>query len=445
MLNKQILQNGLNDAVTDVRLKSLKELMEKTEAEKGEKPRRGCDVNNHIHTVYSFSPYSPSKAVWMAYNAGLCMAGIMDHDSISGAEEFIAAGKIAGVATTIGVECRVSFSGTALAERTINNPDQASIAYVALHGIPHNRIDEVKRYFKPFTLYRNMRNKEMTEKLNSIFSAYGIKLDFENDVIPMSKMYEGGSITERHLLYALSLRLISHFGMGGRLLDFLKTNLSLEVSAKAEGYLMDPTNPYYAYDLLGILKSGLVEQFYVNATVECPDVDDFIAFSREIDAISAYPYLGDVEASVTGDKKKQKFEDSYLDLLFTVVKEKGFNAITYMPSRNSDRQLERIRGLCGSYGFFQISGEDINSPRQPFICENMRKEEFRNLSDSAWALIGHEAAAEKTGIGMFSPTAAANYPDLESRISLYREFGLQTFQSPGSDIKILMNRGNLDV
>ena len=30
------------------------------------RPAQGKDVNNHIHTTYSFSPYSPTAAVWFA-------------------------------------------------------------------------------------------------------------------------------------------------------------------------------------------------------------------------------------------------------------------------------------------------------------------------------------------------------------------------------------------
>ena len=52
-------------------------------------PPEGRDVNNHIHTTYSFSPYSPTAAVWFARAAGLCTCGLMDHDSIAGAEEFL--------------------------------------------------------------------------------------------------------------------------------------------------------------------------------------------------------------------------------------------------------------------------------------------------------------------------------------------------------------------
>ena len=52
-------------------------------------------INNHIHTTYSFSPYSPTAAVWFARAAGLCTCGLMDHDSIAGAEEFLAAAEAA--------------------------------------------------------------------------------------------------------------------------------------------------------------------------------------------------------------------------------------------------------------------------------------------------------------------------------------------------------------
>ena len=42
-----------------------------------EKPvRRENDANNHIHTIYSFSPYSPTKAAYMAYKK---IQNVKDH------------------------------------------------------------------------------------------------------------------------------------------------------------------------------------------------------------------------------------------------------------------------------------------------------------------------------------------------------------------------------
>ena len=61
-----------------------------------------------------------------------------------------------------------------------------------------------------------------------------------------------------------------------------------------------------------------------------------------------------------------------------------------MPTRNTPAQLTRLRGLCEQYGMFQISGEDINSPRQSFIIRAMENPMFRNLIDATWKLIEHE-------------------------------------------------------
>lgn len=420
----QKLIEGLNHDDVNIRLDSLRKLKEAINRGEIASPAAGNDVNNHIHTTYSFSPYSPTKAIWMAYNAGLKTAGIMDHDSISGAMEFIEAGRIIGIATTIGVECRADFSRTSLAGRRINNPDQKSNAYIAFHGIPHSKIEAVKDFFAPYLAQRIKRNILMVDRINDIMKPFGIILDFEKDVKPLSRYEEGGSITERHILFALSLKLVELLGKGRKMVEFLEDKLGLKLSAKVLGYLMEEDNPYYEYDLLGALKSDMVELFYIDATAECPDIRTAVCFCKEIGAISAYAYLGDVVDSVTGDKKSQKFEDDYLDELFDVLKDIGFNAVTYMPSRNTMAQLKRVKSLCEKHGFFQISGEDINSPRQSFVCAALKNPEFANLYDSTWALIGHEkAATEDIERSMFSKKTITEYPDLNERIRVYKQIG----------------------
>jgi len=384
------------------------------------------EVNNHIHTKYSFSPYTPTMAVVMAYSAGLSTAGIMDHDSISGAEEFIKAGELVGMSTTIGIECRASVSSTELNGRRINNPDQNSVIYMALHGVPHTQIKKVSEFFAPYIEKRNERNKKMIENINKLFQPYGINIDFENDVVPLSEYKNGGSITERHLLYALANKVIDKYGKGKACADFFKNDMKLVLSQKLEEYLCDEENIHYAYDVLGLLKSDLISRIYIDATDECPDVRDVIAFSKQIGAISAYAYLGDVGDSVTGDKKAQKFEDDYIDLLFDTISGLGFDAVTYMPSRNTKQQLSKIMELCDKFNLFQISGEDINSSRQKFICEKLREPEFKHLCDSTWALIGHERAATKNlEDGMFSEKAKKNYPDIKSRVEYFKKLGLE--------------------
>ncbi|MDD2533272.1 MAG: PHP domain-containing protein [Eubacteriales bacterium] len=414
----------LNSPLRVDRLDALRQL--KAALDRGEiaKPELSRDVNNHIHTHYSFSPYSPTKAVWMAYQAGLVTAGLMDHDSISGAREFIAAGNIMNFPTTIGCEIRVSFADTELEGRRINNPDQNTVAYIALHGIPHSEIQAVDKFLEPIRKARGLRNRKMINLLNQHLADSGLALDYDRDILPLSARAEGGEVTERHLLFGLALLLLKHFPHPAELLGFIHSQLGLSIGDKLSAQLTDLANPHRAYDLLGLLKSELVEQFYVAADdAECPRVSEVVAFAKTHGIILAYPYLGDVGDSVTGDKKTQKFEDDYLPVLFDLLANLGFTAVTYMPSRNTREQLIRLRSLCEKHQFYQISGEDINQPRQSFVCQAMRDPLFENLYDAAWALIGHErlATASLSG-GLFSQESLAEQPDLQARIEKYRDF-----------------------
>ena len=400
-------------------LENLKELI-KTEPQ----PETGRDVNNHIHTTYSFSPYSPTAAVWFARAAGLCTCGLMDHDSIAGAEEFLAAAEAAHMSATIGIECRVSFANTPFADRKLNNPDQKGVVYMALHGVPHNKAAEINAFFAPYRAKRNERNMKMVAAINEMMGKYGVTIDFEKDVLPLSNFAKGGSVTERHLSSALAYKMLEVIGRGDKLVKFIHEELQLPLSGKIEGYLTDESNPHMMYDLLGWIKSQLISKFYIDATDECPDVRDVLALSDRVGAISAYAYLGDVGDSVTGDKRAQKFEDDFLDELVEYVAKLGYKAITYMPSRNTKAQLHRLRALCEKYKLFQISGEDINQPRQSFVCEAQRDPEFNNLYDATWALIAHEwRATENPDDGFFSAKSIEKWPDLNDRIAAFSQFG----------------------
>ena len=126
----------------------------------------------------------------------------------------------------------------------------------------------------------------MIQKINDIFKDYNIQLDFDKEVIPLSQYHDGGSITERHLLFALSKKIVRSFGNGQKLVDFLKIDLGIDIKPKIEKYLLDENNDFYEYDLLGVLKSDLVDKIYIDATLECPDVRRFWPLLKRL-----VPYL----------------------------------------------------------------------------------------------------------------------------------------------------------
>ena len=374
--------NLLNAPTREARIANLREVL-KTTTFPEMVPQY---INNHIHTTYSFSPYSPTAAVYAARMEGLCTAGIIDHDSISGAEEFLEAAEIIGIPVTIGMEARISMDGTRLEGRRTNNPDQVGVSYMTIQSVPHDKINRLTEFFKPYQAARHERNRKMIAKINELV---GVALDYDRDVLPLSQAADNGGVTERHLMYALAIELVKQVGKGQPMIDKL-TSLGMNLSEKQKALLNDTEYPFYEYDVLGMLKGTFVPKIFIDATTECPNLKEMVKLCNDIDAFLCYAYLGDVGDSVTGDKKAQKFEDDYLDDVFECLKEEGVKAVTYMPTRNTPAQLERLRGLCDQYGMFQISGEDINTPRQSFIIKAMENPMFQNLIDATWKLIEHE-------------------------------------------------------
>jgi hypothetical protein len=414
----------LNAPTAAERLAALRDLARR-ERDAGA-PARGQEVNNHVHTFYSFSPYSPAAAAERAHAAGLLAVGVMDHDSIAGASEMREAGRIIGISTTCGFELRVNATGTSLEGRKLNNPDSPNVLYMTVHGIPARSVSAAARFLKPIQASREARDKLMVEKLAGVLPGYGIDpLDWRTDVWEASRASEGGSITERHILHAVAKKVVDNVGKGRRLVSFLKDSLGLSLSPRLESWLGDEANPNLLYDLLGLLKSSFLSKVFIQPDrTECIPVREAVELAEQIGGIPCYAYLGDVTDSPTGDKKAEKFEDSFLDDLMVECMRLGFRAITYMPPRNTREQLRRVQQLCLRHGFMEISGVDINSPRQSFNCPELTRPEFAHLLDATWALIAHERLVEEDErLGLFHPANPLAGLSLAERIREYAAKG----------------------
>jgi hypothetical protein len=389
-------------------------------------------TNNHIHTFYSFSPYSPSMAALRSREAGLEVAGSVDHDSIAAAREMTAACAVLGLGSVTGCELRVTMrelpdgSRLSFAGRKINNPDSPGLAYMTIQGLSASRIEELQSFLAPIRNARRERMRRMTEAASLVLSVAGIEsLDFERDVLARSKAAEGGGVTERHLLAAVARKLIARFGTGARLLDGLERSLGIRASPKAAALISGSAGEELVYDVLGLLKTDFLDRVFEQPSGdECPDAASVVAFALSIGAVPAYAYLGDVVDSPTGDKRAEKFEDDFLEELFAALSELRFAAVAYMPPRNTSAQIERVRRLCVEYGLMQISGVDINSPRQIFDCPELVLPEFANLRDSAWALAAHERLSNiDPRAALFSDDNPLAQLSIEGRIEAYARAG----------------------
>jgi hypothetical protein len=416
-------------AAREERLAALKALLRDVPEERpggAAVPRASGEINNHIHTIYSFSPYSPSMAAYRSRAAGLAVAGSVDHDSVGAAEEMLDACAILGIGGTVGFELRVSCADSPFSGRKLNNPDSLGIAYMTVQGIARRYLAKAAAFLAPINEARGRRNRKMTAAVSALLSAAGYKaLEYERDVLALSKANEGGSVTERHILAAAARVMLESHGQGPGLVAALGSRLGIAVPAKIAAHLTDPLNPHGLYDLLGLLKAGFLDRVFVQpGDDECLPVGRVTDFARSIGAIPAYAYLGDVAESPTGDKKAENFEDGFLDELLPWLVDSGFQAVTYMPPRNSAAQLERLRGLCERHGLMEISGVDINSSRQGFNCPEVLAPSMARLIDTTWALIAHEKLSGlDEGLGLFASRGPLAALPLAGRIERYAALG----------------------
>ena len=134
------------------------------------------ESNNHIHTCFSFSPYTPTHAALLARRAGLRVVGSVDHDSIGAAAEMSEATSILGMGSVTGFEIRARFGeGTPLAQRKLNNPDSEGVAYMTVQGVPASAREKVAAWLAPKRAARLERTLAMAERANTILTDLGLE------------------------------------------------------------------------------------------------------------------------------------------------------------------------------------------------------------------------------------------------------------------------------
>jgi len=371
-----------------------------------------------VHSFYSFSPYSPSLAAYMAYKNGVECAAISDHDTLAGAEEFIKAADILGIESAAGLQLRAKFyDGKG---RWLNNFYQKDVGFIAIRGVPQQCRKALNAELEPIRRSRAERNKLMVEKLNQRISKYGITINYDKDVKRGSMYSDGGSITERHILYAFACKLMARFKSAEEITGFITEKLNISIEDEFRSALSDISNPYYAYDLVNCLKHEI--RFFYVPDNDLPDARSAVELAHKYGALITYTYFGETVRIYDGEEVVFKFEDEYLDELINDLGSLGFDAIEYVPEKVPDDKENVIADLAKKNGMFTIPCTDINSPRQRFIREVGVNGEV--LTRNMWAVVGHsKSAAFNIEDGLNTAKSKAKNPDIEARLKLYAEIG----------------------
>lgn len=379
------------------RLKALRKL----KSNLPESEKRSDAVNIQTHTIYSFSPYTPSMAAYMAYKFDLRVAGILDNYTIAGAKEFIEACKILNLTYSVGVELRADFK-----------EGDTPYSNVALFGIAQKYFKSLK---KELVHYRNTRRENVLSTLDAVnkkVKSYGIVIDFKKDVKPLVQEV----VLSKYVYFALAKKIIERFGEGEKSCRFLIENLKMELTETEEGLLCDGTNPYYVYDMANIISDNYT---VFHTFKNYPGPSDVVEFGHKVGAICSYEYV------IKRGKVKMSDDEriGYNERLIKKLKELGFDAVSFDPSAFSEPVLKNFKKLLKENELLPLGLTRVEFPRRRFDYSCNDPELKRDMTDAVYAIVGSEISENSNAAQGFISSDDVSFKSFEEKVRLFSKIG----------------------
>ena len=323
-------------------------------------------ANPFVRSVYSFSNQSPSMMAYLAYKSDLGLIGLFDMESLEGVKEFKKGCKLFGIEACVGVDVQVN---PHIADSISSNS--------GIIGVADRYLKQADKFLKPYREKHRERVAEMVDRINKKIKALGIKISFIYDVYSISKYIRGGTITEKHVWFAFSKKLIHTYGKGEALIEKIKS--VCELTDMDITLMSDTTNPFYEYDLARILKIAF--RFDQNPHA---DHKDIINFAHSINALALY----ELRFGSNGREAE----------IVNEVKAEGYDVLAFDPRVMLDEQVKSLVELCFKAEIFALPLEIIDFPRKKFDTSISDKDLTSRLEKIAWAIAGHQTMVAK-GLG----------------------------------------------
>ena len=405
-MQSERLIEKLNNKLTFVRKASLKELKKRERADHSLVPNQNLhEVNMNIHTNYSFSPYSPTMAGYMAYKSGIKIACACDYGTLSGNEEFEYACKYLNINTVNGFEVTL-----------VNGKGEEGI--YSFYGI--NK-DSEAHFLPMLEQFRNVcfkRASNVCEKINKKLTKFDILVDFEKDVCKIANTKKGATLTLKHLYKATSEKLIEKFNKGRALADFLRNTLCLDIEEGAYNLLCDSNNPFYVYDLMSALRSNFSA---VESGLTPPSLRDYISVASKNSVIVSYEYHAPNNWLKNQTESQQTIAD--FENLIKELKREGINALSISANNLSEKLLEEFVSLAENNEMLIIFNERVEYPRDHF--ESLAPKTIKPyLEKCAYALLGNYVSAlNNLEDGLYTQKTISKVADFKQRLLIYAQIG----------------------
>jgi len=399
------LEQQLDSFEAGRRREALSALWQQAQAGKGALPRVGTDVNLHAHTFFSYNAYgySPSKYAWLARQAGLAVAGIVDFDVLDALEEFLEAGRLVGLKTCVSLESRVFVPE--FAARVINSPGEPGIAY-------HMGVGFTKAVQHPFLSEMRaaaaQRTRDMVGRVNTHMRP--IELDYEKDVVPLTPK---GNATERHLCEAYERKAIQMLPDAAQRAAFWKEKLGDAPPAGAK--------------LQNLIRANTMKKggagYVQPGKGSFPLMADMNRFVLESGAI---PTLAWLDGTTDGEKCIEEF--------FQVGIASGAAALNIIPDRNytpgvKDQKLQNLLDvivLAEKHDFPVVVGTEMNSPGNKFV-DSFETAELKPLVPvflrGAHMVYAHSVLQRQSGLGYLSVWAKKTFATTAAKNEFFEKLG----------------------
>jgi len=378
------------------------------------------NVNMHFHSFFSYNSkwHSPSRIAWESRKKGLYAAALCDFDVLDGQEEFLDAGLVLSLRTTVHIETRAYIRE--YADVDINSPGENGIVYIMGGGFARQFPDdsEQARGLLSFRQKACERNRELVERINAYIP--DIAVDYDRDVIPLTP---AGSPTERHIVRAYLNRSREAFGGDAQFAQYWSGILKKDKSTIR--LLFEDLPSFEEQVRAKLVKRGGLG-YKKPSIYTFPLVDDFLKWVASCDAVPMAAWL---DGTSEGEKDPGQFLE--------YMREKGAAALNIIPDRNwnlsdpeerrvKQENLRRIIEIADGIGFPINIGTEMNKLGLPFV-DNLDVDALRPYREvflrGARIMIGHTLLLRYAGYSYIGEAAGTDFPEVSEKNDFFEAAG----------------------
>ena len=308
-------------------------------------------VNNHIHTLYSFSAFeSMTQAVHMAVEEDVRVLGINDFYVTDGYAEFIETCMARGIFPLLNIELIGISSKEQENGIRVNDPNNPGRTYISGKGLAHPSIlpDGQRQKLDRVIGESNRQVEAMVGLLNEWLTRQNV--DIRITIEEIMKNLAVNLLRERHVAKMVRLKVEEMANSDTEFYDIMKAICGGRSPEKEREDIAGTEEELRAR----LLKAGAPAFVPEDERAFLP-LEEIIAVIRDAGGIPTYPLLLDgAGGQVT------EFENNKEQLLES-LQERGFRSIEFIPLRNRPEKLEEYTDFFYREGFSVSFGTEHNT------------------------------------------------------------------------------------